>query len=155
MRPILATLVYCVRDGKVLLAQRKKAPFAGYWVAPGGKIEPGEAPWEGAARELREETGLVAPQITLRAIIREASPRPDWQWLIFAYLVEGATGEVISDEREGELRWIDIVTLPDVPIPAADRIFVPEILATGGRLYEARFEYDDALNLVRTSVNRG
>lgn len=32
----------------------------GRWLQPGGHIDPGEAPWEAAARETEEETGLVA-----------------------------------------------------------------------------------------------
>jgi 8-oxo-dGTP pyrophosphatase MutT (NUDIX family) len=30
----------------------------GIWLQPGGHIEPGELPWDGALREAREETGL-------------------------------------------------------------------------------------------------
>jgi 8-oxo-dGTP pyrophosphatase MutT (NUDIX family) len=30
----------------------------GRWLQPGGHIDPGEAPWEAAARETEEETGL-------------------------------------------------------------------------------------------------
>lgn len=31
----------------------------GVWLQPGGHLEPGEAPWDGAARETVEETGLT------------------------------------------------------------------------------------------------
>jgi 8-oxo-dGTP pyrophosphatase MutT (NUDIX family) len=41
-------------DGRILLARHAEGP----WVLPGGAIEPGEAPAEAAAREMREETGL-------------------------------------------------------------------------------------------------
>lgn len=30
------------------------------WLQPGGHVDPGEAPWEGAQREASEETGLAA-----------------------------------------------------------------------------------------------
>lgn len=36
------------------------------WEVPGGHLEPGESPCEGAARELAEETGLELPSDALR-----------------------------------------------------------------------------------------
>jgi 8-oxo-dGTP diphosphatase len=46
-----------IRDeqGDVLLCHRRDADF---WNQPGGGMEPGEAPWEGVIREVREEVGL-------------------------------------------------------------------------------------------------
>lgn len=40
--------------GVVLLKHRR----LGLWLQPGGHVDPGETPWEGALREAREETGL-------------------------------------------------------------------------------------------------
>lgn len=40
--------------GIVLLRHRR----LGIWVQPGGHVDPGETPWDGARREAAEETGL-------------------------------------------------------------------------------------------------
>jgi len=58
--PVPAVLAVVARDGRVLLVQRAKAPNAGRWGFPGGRIEPGETVAQAAVRELREETGLTA-----------------------------------------------------------------------------------------------
>jgi len=47
-------------DGKILVQQRLKQPFYGYWGRPTGKIRWGETILEAAARELKEETDLEA-----------------------------------------------------------------------------------------------
>ncbi|HWL41302.1 MAG TPA: NUDIX domain-containing protein [Ilumatobacter sp.] len=39
----------------VILLKHKRL---GLWLQPGGHVDPGEAPWEAAVRESREETGL-------------------------------------------------------------------------------------------------
>src|SRR5262249_7806376 len=39
----------------VLLARRDRPPI---WNLPGGGVEPGEAPWDAAVRETREEVGV-------------------------------------------------------------------------------------------------
>lgn len=50
-------------DGsEVLLELKSKTGFAGRLNGVGGKIKPGETPFEGALREIQEETGLVSIQ---------------------------------------------------------------------------------------------
>ncbi|MSP11961.1 MAG: NUDIX domain-containing protein [Chloroflexi bacterium] len=45
-------------QGRMLLVKRARAPFKDYWDIPGGFLESGEHPVDGARRELLEETGL-------------------------------------------------------------------------------------------------
>lgn len=42
-----------------------------WWITPGGGLDPGETPAEGAARELREETGLDLPPSALGRPVHE------------------------------------------------------------------------------------
>ncbi|MEV7925236.1 MULTISPECIES: NUDIX hydrolase [unclassified Kitasatospora] len=51
--------------GDVLLL---KASYRAQWQFPGGGMDPGEGPAECAARELREETGLVAGELRLLVV---------------------------------------------------------------------------------------
>lgn len=56
-----SAVIIVVRDSKRLLVQeRLKHPYFGFWGYPGGKIRWGETILEAAARELKEETGLAA-----------------------------------------------------------------------------------------------
>lgn len=49
------------RDGKILIAQRKRgSKHSLKWEFPGGKVEPGEQPRDALARELSEELGIDA-----------------------------------------------------------------------------------------------
>lgn len=58
---LLTCFVSC--GEKLLWIRRKYEPKSGLWAIPGGFREPGESLAEGAAREVREETGIVlAPQ---------------------------------------------------------------------------------------------
>ncbi|WP_433259414.1 NUDIX hydrolase (plasmid) [Streptosporangium sp. CA-135522] len=48
------------------------------WVPPGGKVEPGETPRAAAARELAEETGVLAELLAVPAAVFVCSYRADW-----------------------------------------------------------------------------
>lgn len=145
--PKLTTLVYCIDHEKVLLIQRKKKPFVGYWVAPGGKLEAGESPYQCAVRELQEETGLSAHHLHLRGIVTETSALPDWQWLMFIYVVTHFSGTLIHEGPEGKLHWWSFDPPKELDIPEADRIFLPKILDLHQPIYQATYYYDDHFGL--------
>jgi 8-oxo-dGTP pyrophosphatase MutT (NUDIX family) len=147
-------MIYCLRDGEVLLMHRHKQPNLGLWVAPGGKLEPGESPHACALRELREETGLRAQRLRFRGFITETSPRPDWQWMMFIYAATEFDGVVEGDEREGALKWWPLADLDAgrVPIPQGDAVFYKPILDLDGPFYQAHYVYDAALNLVEVTA---
>ena len=145
---ILATLIYACRDDEVLMLHRRKEPNLGLWIAPGGKLEPGESPRQCARRELLEETGLHARNPELRAIITEISPDPDWQWLMFVYRTQVQAGVWQSDEREGRLQWFHRDKVLQLPIPQADAIFFPLVMHPTGPAQEMLFRYDANLKLI-------
>ena len=55
---LVAKVVLRNPSGEVLLQKVKRGFFTGHWSLPGGFIDYGEHPREGAARELAEELGL-------------------------------------------------------------------------------------------------
>ena len=148
MKPILATMVYCIKDGDVLLMLRNKEPNLGLWVGPGGKFEPGESPYDCAKRELYEETGLEVNDLYFRGLITEISPRPDWQWLMFLYVATEFSGTIVEDKREGRLSWCSLSEVMQLPIPEADSVFFQKVININMPFYQAKFVYDSDLCLV-------
>lgn len=49
------TLLFVIRDGQILLIHKKRGLGAGKINGPGGRLDAGETPVEGALREVREE----------------------------------------------------------------------------------------------------
>lgn len=142
-------MVYTLCDDQVLLMHRHKEPNLGLWIPPGGKVELGEAPHETARREMREETGLEIETLHMRGFCTEVSPQPDWMWFLFIFVTRQFHGTLQADPREGRLEWFSIDTyLSDLPIPQADRIFAPRVLALEEGCFYAKFVYDEDLKLV-------
>ena len=54
-----------LKDNKVLLLQK---PRRNWWVAPGGKMEPGESVRDSCIREFREETGIYLRNPNIKGI---------------------------------------------------------------------------------------
>ena len=60
MKLVAAAIIFN-RDGKILIAKRKKGEkLEGYWEFPGGKLEDGETPQQCIEREISEELGVSA-----------------------------------------------------------------------------------------------
>jgi 8-oxo-dGTP diphosphatase len=100
---------------RILLIRRARAPYAGAWALPGGFIEAGETIEAGAARELREETGLTVSGA--RQVGAFGDPGRDPRgWVVsvaFAVLVDpGLTAQAIAGDDAATLAWWPLDALP-------------------------------------------
>ncbi len=145
----LATLVYAIRGDEVLLHRRVKAPNLGLWVAPGGKLEADESPAECAVREMREESGLVIEDPSLRGVMTEVSPRADYQWLTFIFAATRFSGELAPASGIGEFRWVRIADVYSLDIPPTDRVFFARVLRLADPPFLLKFSYDADLRIAR------
>jgi 8-oxo-dGTP pyrophosphatase MutT (NUDIX family) len=146
---VSTVVVYALREGQVLLMLRNKEPNLGLWTAPGGKVEPGESPHETARREMMEETGLEVVNLHLRGFCTLVSLLQERPWFLFVFVTTRFQGALRADRREGDLAWIPLEEyLTSLPIPQADAIFAPRVLAMTEGCFQAKFVCDADLNLV-------
>lgn len=128
-RPTLAASIAVFREGRVLLAQRGKAPALGLWSLPGGRIEAGERMAEAVLRELSEEVGISAKVVGFVDHVEHIELAPDGSLrahaVICAFAGRWVAGEPqLSDEATG-LLWVDPFQPGDLPMTRG----LPAILA--------------------------
>ena len=85
--------------GRLLLIRRGRAPSAGLWSVPGGRVEPGESAAEAAAREVREETGLDVRVGALLATVEIGD------YLVHDFAAEVVGGELRAGDDATDVRW--------------------------------------------------
>ena len=102
--------------GQVLMQLRDDIPTIadpGCWVNPGGVIDPGETPEDGARRELLEETGYHAGPLTFA--YERTLHRPEGYSEYQHYFVGRYDGVQPLTCYEGqEIRFLDPATLPNL-----------------------------------------
>jgi 8-oxo-dGTP diphosphatase len=107
-----------ILDGKLLVTRRAAGShLAGTWEFPGGKVEAGEQPATAAGRELREETGLVAPALEpLLVLVHEY---PERSVRLHVFLVREPGGDLSIDGAR-EWAWKSLSELSELEMPAAN-----------------------------------
>lgn len=98
-----------VQDGnKVLLLNRpSEKGFPGY-IGPGGKVDFPESLTEGAAREVKEETGLHVQNLIYKGLDEYADPTNNVRYMVFNYLATSFEGQLIENGPEGRAEWVAI-----------------------------------------------
>ena len=81
--PVIATLIYIIRDEEVLLIKKKRGHGAGKVNAPGGKVSESESLITCAVRECEEEVGITALNPQSRGLLR-------FQDLVNGFALQGA-----------------------------------------------------------------
>jgi ADP-ribose pyrophosphatase YjhB (NUDIX family) len=108
-RPIVAVLVVVLRGDRVLVVQRRQQPNAGRWGFPGGVLELGETVFEGALRELMEETGITAEPAGFLdihdAITRDDEGRVQFHYTLIAVRGVWKSGEGIAADDAADCAW--------------------------------------------------
>ncbi|MGO4530575.1 8-oxo-dGTP diphosphatase [Paenibacillus sp. 2TAF8] len=104
-----------VSDQVLLMNRPNHKGFPGY-IAPGGKVEFPESIVDGAMREVFEETGLVAKEITYKGLDEFCDPNQGLRYMVFNYLVTSYEGELLTDPPEGELKWVPVKQALDLPM---------------------------------------
>lgn len=110
-----------IKEGQVLLL---KKPRRDWYVAPGGKMEPGESIYESAIREFTEETGATPVGTHLKGIytmmIHEGDLVVD-EWMLYTFVAHELVGTPYEENREGLLEWHPVESLTTLPMAEGDR----------------------------------
>lgn len=138
-----------MKDDKVLLLQK---PRRGWWVAPGGKMEPGESVRDACIREFREETGIYLknPQIKgiFTFIMKDDEGRVVSEWMMFTFFATEADGLNVNESEEGKISWHPVSELKNLPMAEGDYHILDYMIHGHGIIY-GTFTYTEDFRLVR------
>lgn len=132
IRHFTATGIVLHQDSVLLIEHAK----LGWWMPPGGHLDPDEDPVQAVLREVREETGLdceiIAPQTFAHDAI-QVLPAPftilvedvpehgqTVQHIDCIYILRPAADPTALTAQEGEVtgvRWVAIAQVGDLPTP--------------------------------------
>jgi len=88
-------------------------PKKGFWCLPGGFMELGETPEQGALRELKEETNLTGHIGMLLGVTSNHSDKYNTV-LMIGYLIENYTGTPRAGDDASDIACFDFDDLPEV-----------------------------------------
>ncbi|HRG14777.1 MAG TPA: 8-oxo-dGTP diphosphatase [Pseudomonadota bacterium] len=147
--PILATLGYVLspdRTGVLLVHRNARAHDAhlGKYNGLGGKLEADEDIVAGMRREIREEAQIGCPELQLRGTISwPGFGKHGEDWFGFVFLITRFEGTPPARNAEGDLEWVPIERILDLPLWDGDRHFLPLVFDADPRPFHGVMPYRD------------
>ena len=140
--PVLSTLCHIIKDDCYLMMHRVKKENdinKDKWIGVGGKFEYGESPEECLLREVKEETGLTLLNYKFRGIVTFCYGEDvvEYMHIFDGYEFEGE----LTECDEGELVWVPIKDVCNLPIWEGDKIFF-RLLAENADFFSLKLVYD-------------
>lgn len=96
---------------RVLLVRRAVVPRIGFWALPAGYMDADELPEEAAAREIAEETGIIARVTGLHGIAALAGWN-ERRGILVVFRAEPVGGELAAHDDVSEARWCAVEEIP-------------------------------------------
>ncbi len=134
------TLLFLLRDGRILLAMKKRGFGAGKWNGVGGKQDPGETVLQAAVRECQEEIEVtpIEPRLVGTLDFYDQAD-PDFNHFAHIYVAKNWEGEPAETE-EMRPQWFKTGDIPYAEMWADDIFWLP--LALDGKLFEGTVTLD-------------
>ena len=157
--PIVATLGYVLSPdhSRVLMVHRNARPddhHLGKYNGLGGKLEPHEDVAAGMRREIHEEAGIDCLEMRLRGTISwPGFGKRGEDWLGFLFVITRFEGTPPPRNPEGDLEWVEIARVPDLPLWEGDRQFLPLVFDADPRPFHGVMPYKDG-RMVSWSYSR-
>ena len=147
---INTTLCHIEKDGKYLMLHRIKKQNdlnQDKWIGIGGKFEDKESPEECAVRETFEETGLTLKSYKYCGIVTFVSDVWETEYM-HIFHSDDFCGE-LKECDEGDLCWVDIKEIYNLPIWVGDKIFL-KLIEEKAPFFSLKLEYmgDTLINAV-------
>ncbi|WP_075982890.1 8-oxo-dGTP diphosphatase [Bacillus massilinigeriensis] len=136
-----------VKENKILLLQK---PRRGWWVAPGGKMEPGESVRDSCIREFREETGIYLRNPNIKGIftfIMKDGDQVISEWMMFTFYTTEADGLHLDQSDEGKITWHPIEEIKNLPMAEGDYHILDYMVHGNGIIY-GTFTYTPEYQLI-------
>jgi 8-oxo-dGTP diphosphatase len=127
-----------VKDERVLLIRKKRGLGAGKINAPGGKLEPGETPYDSALRETQEEIGVTPLELEERGTLHFQFT-DGYSLHCTVFLARDLEGAPVETE-EAVPFWVPVTEIPYDEMWEDDRYWLPLMLE--GKTFTGFFTFD-------------
>lgn len=151
-----ATLVFIVKDGSILLIRKKRGLGAGKINGPGGRLEPGEDPLQGAIRETQEELRITPTGLAKRGENRFQFT-DGYSIHVHIFSATGLEGQP-TETSEARPLWFPVGRIPYEEMWEDDYLWIPHVLNgvtfTGRYIFHGDAMLDHEIEIVTQPGSR-
>jgi 8-oxo-dGTP diphosphatase len=115
LKPLAVAVGIITSGDEILLIQRKRNDYVGFWSLPGGKIGNDESSAKAILRELLEETGIAGTVTRYAGLVSEILKAEDdtksKHFLLHVHEVQAHGKDIVQSDDEGTAAWFEISSL--------------------------------------------
>lgn len=106
-----------INNGKLLILKRVANTYQGnLWDLPGGTLEDGEDPADGAIREVLEETGIKISELRLFHYYSNVDEEKNKQFITLIFTTQtklGSENVLLNPREHSEFKWVELENIAE------------------------------------------